>query len=566
MSREDRKAAFLSRAGWAGARRAHLAGDASSRSYERLARDGEAAVLMDAPPGCADDPADFIRIGAHLAGLGLSPPRILARDLEAGLLLIEDLGDDLFALVSAARPEMELPLYLEATGVLTRLQAAPAPTGLPDPSAAEWAQSVRIAVEIYARGVRGADVPAEGIETALARALAAHADGPRVLILRDYHAGNLLWLPERAGLARVGLLDFQSGQMGQPEYDLVSLLQDARRDVAPETEAVALAAFARGRGRSVESLRPAYATLGALRALRILGVFARLCLRDGKDGYLGHMPRVWGQLMRNLSHPALAELRRECLAVLPEPTPEVIAHLRRTGRKTGAMPLMIFAAGFGTRMGALTRDRPKPLIKVAGRTLLDRALDLGDAAGAAPVVVNSHYLGGQIREHLKGRPVAISHEEEILETGGGLRAALPLLGPEGIAVMTLNPDVVWRGPNPLSLLAAHWDPARMAALLLVKARAGLPGRKGRADFTLSPEDRIRRAGGEEGFVYLGAQILQTGALREVSEQAFSLNRVWDRMIAEGRAFALTYPGEWCDVGTPEGLAEAEALLAEPADG
>ncbi|WP_438668234.1 nucleotidyltransferase family protein [Pseudogemmobacter sonorensis] len=227
---------------------------------------------------------------------------------------------------------------------------------------------------------------------------------------------------------------------------------------------------------------------------------------------------------------------------------------------------MIFAAGFGTRMGALTRDRPKPLIKVAGRTLLDRALDLGDAAGAAPVVVNSHYLGGQIREHLKGRPVAISHEEEILETGGGLRAALPLLGPEGIAVMTLNPDVVWRGPNPLSLLAAHWDPARMAALLLVKARAGLPGRKGRADFTLSPEDRIRRAGGEEGFVYLGAQILQTGALREVSEQAFSLNRVWDRMIAEGRAFALTYPGEWCDVGTPEGLAEAEALLAEPADG
>ncbi len=221
---------------------------------------------------------------------------------------------------------------------------------------------------------------------------------------------------------------------------------------------------------------------------------------------------------------------------------------------------MLFAAGFGTRMGALTQTRPKPLIPVAGRPLLDRALDLAGEAGAAPVVVNVHYLGAQIMDHLAPRPeVRISDESaEILETGGGLRTALPLLG-QG-PVMTLNPDVVWRGPNPLSLLAEAWEPERMDALLLVKDRAGLPGRRGNADFTLA-DGRISRATGEEGVVYLGAQILRTGGLADIPQRVFSLNLLWDRMIAAGRAFALIYPGDWCDVGSPEGLAEAEAMLA-----
>lgn len=229
-------------------------------------------------------------------------------------------------------------------------------------------------------------------------------------------------------------------------------------------------------------------------------------------------------------------------------------------------PLMIFAAGFGTRMRELTATRPKPLIPVAGRALLDRALDLAGDAGVRPVVVNTHYLGGQIAAHLAGRDVAVSHEEEILETGGGLKRALPLLGAsnsEAGPVVTLNPDVVWQGGNPLAALATHWDPARMDALLLVKERAGLPGRKGKADFLLDGAGRITRAPGDEGVVYLGAQIVATGDLSVIPEEAFSLNLIWDRMIARGRAFGLLWPGGWCDVGSPEGLAEAEALLAAP---
>ncbi len=233
-----------------------------------------------------------------------------------------------------------------------------------------------------------------------------------------------------------------------------------------------------------------------------------------------------------------------------------------------SFPLMLFAAGFGTRMRELTRNRPKPLIPVAGRTLLDRALDIGREAGCDPVVVNTHYLSDQIADHLMGQPVRISHEPEILETGGGLKAALPALG-HG-AVMTLNPDVVWNGGNPLKALAQAWDPLKMGALLLVKPRAGLPGRKGGADFSLDAEGRLTRMRrdsetGEDldpaGYVYLGAQILRTDWLFRTPERVFSLNLAWDDMIRNDRAYGLVWEGGWCDVGSPEGLAEAEALLS-----
>jgi N-acetyl-alpha-D-muramate 1-phosphate uridylyltransferase len=223
-------------------------------------------------------------------------------------------------------------------------------------------------------------------------------------------------------------------------------------------------------------------------------------------------------------------------------------------------PLMLFAAGFGTRMRALTADRPKPLIPARGRPLLDRALDLAQAAGAGPVVVNTHYLGAMIETHLAGTGVLISPEPgQILETGGGLQQALPLLGAG--PVMTLNPDAVWRGANPLAMLSDAWDEGRMDALLLVQDAALVKGRSGNADFVVDAGGRIARAGGPDGVLYLGAQILRTGLVAAWPEKVFSLNRIWDQMISSGRAYALPYDGDWCDVGSPEGLAAAEALLA-----
>lgn len=220
--------------------------------------------------------------------------------------------------------------------------------------------------------------------------------------------------------------------------------------------------------------------------------------------------------------------------------------------------LMLFAAGRGTRMGALTAGRPKPLIEVGGRALIDHALTLAEAAGIARLVVNLHYLGDQIAAHLARRPgIALSREAELLDTGGGLRAALPLLGPG--PVFTLNSDAVWTGANPLEELRAAWDGARMGALLLLAPASAVRGRQGPGDFALAPDGRITRGGDH---VYLGAQILRPEGLAAIPDRVFSLNRLWDGMIAEGTAFGTVHAGGWCDVGHPAGLAEAEAMLRE----
>lgn len=326
--RGDLAAAFLARAGWGAAERRHLAGDASDRSYERLFMNDATAVLMDAPPGKGDDPAAFLAIAAHLRGLGLSAPAALAQDLDHGFLLLEDLGDDLFMRCIAADPALELPLTVAAAVVLAHLQAAPAPEGLPDLGAADWAEAAAFAPDWYGLAATGARADRTAFTAELGNLIATHADGPRVLILRDYHAENLLWLPRRNGLARVGLLDFQLAQLGQPGYDLVSLVQDARRDVGPEVAEAAVRRFMDLTGAEEATFRPALAVLGAQRALRIIGIFARLCLVAGKPGYLAHLPRVWGQLRQNLSHPALNRLATLCDALLPPPTPEILDRIR----------------------------------------------------------------------------------------------------------------------------------------------------------------------------------------------------------------------------------------------
>jgi len=319
--RAARRRGFLDGAGWAGADCRCLAGDASDRRYDRVTLGGRSAVLMDAPPGKGDDPADFLSIAGHLRRIGLSAPECYAMDLQQGFLLLEDLGDGLFARLAAADPAREAPLYAAATDVLRHLQAHPAPPGLPDLSAADWAQAAAFAFDWYRFAVTGDKMDTRPFCATLQDLVSRHADGPRVMILRDFHAENLLWLPGRQGMARVGLLDFQLAQMGQPVYDLVSLLQDARRDVLPATEAQMVAqvdpsaAFARS-----------YAVWGLQRALRIIGVFARLCLVAGKPGYLLMIPRVWGQMHRNLAHPALADLRPFC-ALLPVPDPATLAKI-----------------------------------------------------------------------------------------------------------------------------------------------------------------------------------------------------------------------------------------------
>lgn len=222
---------------------------------------------------------------------------------------------------------------------------------------------------------------------------------------------------------------------------------------------------------------------------------------------------------------------------------------------------MLFAAGFGTRMGALTATRPKPLIEVAGRALIDHARDAGQAAGLVRQVANAHYLADQILAHLAGTGVEVSVErEKILDTGGGLRRALPLLQAGAGPVATINTDAVWTGQNPLAQLLDAWDGARMDVLFLCLPAKAARSATGRSDFVLDAEGRVDWARGREGVLYLGAQILHPRLLEGEAEEAFSLHGPWTGAMAAGRAFGILHRGDWCDVGHPAGIAEAEEML------
>jgi len=219
----------------------------------------------------------------------------------------------------------------------------------------------------------------------------------------------------------------------------------------------------------------------------------------------------------------------------------------------------MFAAGFGTRMGALTAEQPKPLIKVAGKPLIDHALDLARDFGAVRTVVNLHYKPDQLERHLAGRDILLSYEQpDILETGGGLRHALPLMG-DG-PVFTMNTDAVWRGPNPLTLLAEAWNPAQMDALLLCIPPDHASGHAGKGDFLINAQGRATRG---PGLIYSGVQIIKPDGVLNIPQPSFSLNLLWNKMLQADRLFALPYPGKWCDVGRPDGIRLAEAMLDQP---
>ncbi|MGK7753106.1 MULTISPECIES: aminoglycoside phosphotransferase family protein [unclassified Roseovarius] len=331
-SREGEIRDFIERAGWADAVVSHLAGDASNRRYLRLIRPSTAqrAVLMDAPPHKGEDVRPFIHIAEYLTGIGLSAPRVLARDEAGGLLLLEDLGDALFASIVPRNPDLENRLYSTAIDVLIHLHAQTPPAGLAryDPPAATALSA--LVFDWYVPGATDTSKPSSrpAFEACVHDLLAEHAADCDVLIQRDYHAQNLLWLPDREGIARVGLLDFQDAMLGHRAYDLVSLLQDARRDVPPELEARMRDRYTLQTGQHPEAFAASYAVLGAQRNLRILGVFARLCIRDCKAHYVDLIPRVWDLLQRDLAHPVLAPLQAILAETLPAPDAALLEKLK----------------------------------------------------------------------------------------------------------------------------------------------------------------------------------------------------------------------------------------------
>ncbi len=338
--RAEAKRAFLAEAGWGGAALSPLAGDASNRRYERADSGRLRAVLMDAPAERGEDLGRFLAITGELRRRGLSAPEVFHADEAAGFALIEDLGDALFARVAAAEPGLETAIYEAAVDLLPLLEGPPAfaegagaRADIPPYDEAVLVREAMLALDWWAAGAgRAASDDAKAEFAALvSAACAAPALSRRALVLRDYHAENLLWLPERRGHARVGLLDYQDALAGHAAYDLISLTEDARRDVPAPLREGLLARRIAATGEDRDAFEAAAAALAAQRNLKIVGIFARLRLRDGKGAYLALIPRVWAHLMRDLAHPALAPLAAFVSAHVPPPEPAALARVGAGG-------------------------------------------------------------------------------------------------------------------------------------------------------------------------------------------------------------------------------------------
>lgn len=327
-----RRAEFVAGAGWGAARVLPLAGDASARRYFRLQGAQGSAVLMDDQGGDGGGgTAPFLAMTDWLRGHGFGAPEIVAQDAQAGLLLVQDLGDDLVARALEREPAQAPAIYARITDFLVQLHRQPVPDFVAPLDGPAMAQQVGLFAEWYPQAA-GAGAAAAGDAAAIAPLVARlhaelAADHPPVLSLRDFHAENLIW----RGADPLGVIDYQDAVSCHPAYDLVSALQDARRDVAPQIEADCIARYLAATGLEADRFRAAYALMGAQRNLRIIGIFTRLCLRDGKPRYLDLMPRVWGCLARDLAHPALAPLAA-IVQALPAPGPAVIERIRRQCR------------------------------------------------------------------------------------------------------------------------------------------------------------------------------------------------------------------------------------------
>jgi len=330
---------FLDRTGYGRATRRRIQGDASTRSYERLTRDGATYIFMNSPKRpdgpavrdgkpysaiahLADNVTPFLAMAHALRGRGFSAPAIFAADRESGLLVIEDLGEELF--VEGDPPAPIEARYEAATDLLADLHGDTPPTVVPVEPGVEYQlphydmEAFLIEAELLLDwylpklGVKINDIKRNAFRSHWQELLLPLTSGVQTWVLRDFHSPNLLWLPEREGVARVGLLDFQDAVVGPAAYDLASLLQDARVDVPEMMEIALLSRYVRARMRKgpfeASDFARGYATLAAQRASKILGIFARLERRDHKPQYLRHMPRVWNYLQRSLVHPDLAPL------------------------------------------------------------------------------------------------------------------------------------------------------------------------------------------------------------------------------------------------------------------
>lgn len=569
MTRKEDIIDFLGKTQWAGAKISPLAGDASFRRYDRVVKGDKRAVLMDAPPEF-EDTRPFYAVAKYLKECRLKAPEIYAADFDKGFLLLEDLGDDLFKRVLDKNPGKEKELYRRAVNELIALNQHKTPETLAlndqeyelsNYNMRLYLDEIILFTDWYYPALSGQRLSCEIREAFLENwreTLSEVATIQECIVLRDYHAENLLDLEGGS----VGQLDFQDAVIGHLAYDLVSLLQDARRDVSPSVENEMIVFYADEMGLNLETFKAHYAILGAQRNLKIIGIFARLFLRDGKDAYLTLQPRVWRLLERCLEHPALLKVKEWLDQYVPD-----MRYVPLDAHPLQPNQAMVLAAGLGTRMRPLTDQTAKPLIKVAGKEMLTWTLDALAGGGIKNVVINKHHHAEKMDQFVKNRrdwrpDILLSDERKtLLDSGGGVKKGLDKL--DNAPFFILNSDMIWQneGQDALSRLATEWHDDMDMLMLLIK-REEAHGHDGAGDFHMVKNGRLswRGAAPNADYLYGGVMIVRPECFKNTPDGPFSLRLLFDRAEEAGKLYGIVHKGSWYHVGTPDAIGETEKHL------
>lgn len=538
-----------------------LSTDASSRKYYRMRfNDGGSAVIMD-DEGCRCRTREFVELSDFLRARGVYVPEVKAEDFDNGFLLLEDLGDDTVTKLLANDDEMRL--YRMAGRAVAKVAAVrERPQCVNELSRHKILDDLRLFTDWYfpmAAGHPLSERAAAEFFAVAARLTELAYRVPNRLVLWDYHIDNIMLPP---GAKECAIIDFQDAMWGPLTYDVMSLLAADRRPASPEVIRQVKDDFF----NSLENVRredfeDSFAFLSLFRHLRVLGRFTTLSMVNGKTRYLNYIPQMWKMLDQILEYPKLAEVKNWLDTYLPR-------ELRRAPARKPFTQAMVLAAGRGVRMGSLTDNLPKPLVKVGGRALIDYNFDRLAEVGIKDAVVNLCYKGNMIREHLTaGRPdfgLAFSEEAEALETGGGVKKALPLL--KDPAFFVCNSDVFFidRGYKPvLWRMMDAWDGEKYDVLLLLQDLKDVCGDKGVGDYRVGSNGKIERnAAKTAGYPYMfgGVSIVSRRLFAGEQREKFSLRDLFDLAQSRGRLGFVLNDAEFFHVGTPEALKAAETKI------
>ena len=533
--------------------------DASARKYYRVEWNNKSIIVADDETKSCKTP-EFVALSDFLRNRGIYVPQVLAADIDNGIMLVEDLGDK--SLHSALTTENETELYLKSATALSDIAAiTERPQCVDDFGEKELMEDIKLFTEWYFPMVAGFplsdDKKADFIKIVTSLIPMAF-NLPRRLMLFDYHVDNVMLPPQSDKYA---IIDFQDAKWGPLVYDLVSLLAADRRPVSDNTaDAVKNAFFAKLKGISRQEFDDSFAFLSAYRHLRVLGRFTTLSMVKGKNKYLNYIPQCWQMLEKILQYPKLLPLKQWIDDNLPQ-------KLRGLPSRKAINSAIVLAAGRGVRMQNLTDNQPKPLIKVGGKALIDYNIERVIAAGIGNIVVNLCYKGEMIREHLQQSypdcKICFSEETEALETGGGVKNALPLLSDSAFFVCNSDVFFIERGYKPaLWRMMDEWNPDKYDILLLLQPIIDICGDKS-GDYRLDNSGRPQRNTQKiEGWPYMfaGVSIVKPQVFDNIAAAKFSLRDLFDIAEKNGRLGCIINQSEFFHVGTLQALKAAETKI------